>query len=135
MSRGDAAAMPYDVSIDPAARLVTIRAHGPSDLAETIAQMRGLAADPLYAPDFALLVDSNDLEYIPTFADTLRLRDAFEELRASYRGPIAIVLDDVLRYGVTRTLAGMTALFGVRLQAFRDFPAARAWLAEEDRAE
>lgn len=127
--------MAYDVSIDPAARHVTIRAHGSSDLDEALAQMRSLAADPLYAPDFSMLVDANDLAYTPSFADTLRLRDAFEELRASYRGPIAIVLDDTLRYGVTRSLAGMTALFGVRLQAFRDFPAARAWLAEEDPAE
>lgn len=128
-------AMPYDVSIDPAARRVTIRGHGTSDLAATLAQMRALAADPLYAPDFALLVDANELDYVPTFAETLRLRDAFEELRAEYRGPIAIVLADTLRYGVTRSLAGMTSLFGVRLQAFRDFPAARAWLDEEDPAE
>ena len=127
--------MPYDISIDPAARRVTVRAHGTSDLAATLAQMRALAADPLYAPDFAMLVDANGLDYVPSFAETLRLRDAFEELRQSYKGPIAIVLDDTLRYGVTRTLAGMTSLFGVRLQAFRDFPSARAWLAEEDTGE
>lgn len=127
--------MAYDVSIDRAARRVTIRGHGPSDLDEALAQMRSLAVDPLYAPDFSLLIDANDLGYTPSFADTLRLRDAFEELRASYRGPIAIVLEDTLRYGVTRTLAGMTALFGLRLQAFRDLSSARAWLAEEDPAE
>ncbi len=126
--------MPYDVSIDPAARLVTVRAHGDSDRAATIAQMRSLAADPLYAPDFAIVVDSTAFGYVPDFADTLHLRDAFEELRQSYRGPIAIVIDDPLRYGVTRALAGMTSLFGLRLQAFRDFPSARAWIAEEDRA-
>lgn len=135
MTRAAPAAMPYDVSIDPAARRVTIHAHGTSDLVGTIAQMRALAADPLYAPDFAIVVDANELDYVPSFADTLRLRDAFEELRASYKGPIAVVMDDTLRYGVTRALAGMTSLFGVRLQAFRDFPAARAWLAEEDPAE
>jgi hypothetical protein len=127
--------VPYEISIDPAARRVNARAHGDSDFEETLAIMRSLAEDPRYAPDFAILVDAMEFAYVPDFADTIRLRNAFEELKQSYRGPIAVVLDDAVRYGVTRALSGMTALFGLRLQAFRDFPSARAWLDEEDLAE
>jgi hypothetical protein len=122
--------MPYAIRIDPAARLVEVVASGPSNLEETRQVIADLASAAGYEPDFRILVDARTQSYVASFADLLALRDQFEGLRERFRGPIAVVLDDPVRYGATRGLAGMTGLFGIRLGAFRDLGAARAWLAE-----
>ena len=122
--------MPYVFAIDSAARLVRVLATGPSDVAETLEAMSNLAQMPGYEPDYGILVDARTHQYVASFPDLLRLRDDFERLRDRFRGPIAVVLGDPLRYGATRGLAGMTDLFGIRLRAFREMDSASAWLAD-----
>lgn len=123
--------MPYLVEIKPALRRAVIRGEGPADVNETIAWMRRLAEDPAFEPGFGMLVDVRELAYIASFDDLLVLRDVFEELRDAFSGPIAVVVPDLLRYGITRTISGLTSMFGVRIEAFREEPAAEAWLVAE----
>jgi len=123
--------MPYLVEIRPETRRAVVRGQGPADVAETVAWMRRLAEDPAFEPGFGMLVDVRELAYIASFDDLLVMRDVFEELRDAFRGPIAVVVPDMLRYGITRTISGLTALFGVRIEAFREEPEAEAWLAAE----
>jgi hypothetical protein len=122
--------MPYVFAIDAAARLVRVQALGPSDAAETLEAISNLARMPGYEPDFGILVDARAHQYVASFADLIRLRDGLEHLRERFRGPIAVVLGDPLRYGATRGLGAMTDLFGIRLRAFREMDAASAWLAD-----
>ena len=122
--------MPYPFFIDARARLVRVQATGTSNVADTLEAISNLAQTPGYEPDFGILVDARAHQYVASFSDLLRMRDDFERLRDRFRGPIAIVLADPLRYGVTRSLAGMTEAFGLRLRAFRDMDAASAWLAD-----
>ena len=122
--------MPYEIAIDPAARIVRVLATGPSDVVETREAMERVASAPGYEPDFGILADARTHQYVASFPDLLQLRDAFEQMRERFQGPIAVVLGDPLRYGATRGLAGMTDLFGIRLRAFREMDAASAWLAD-----
>ena len=123
--------MPYLVDIRPAQRLAVVRGTGRSGLAETLDTMRDLAARPEFPPGFGMLVDVRELDYVASFDDLLAMRDVFSELREAFSGPIAVVVPDLLRYGITRTIAGLTGMVGVRIEAFRDSADAETWLALE----
>lgn len=123
--------MPYDIEIHPERRRVVVRGIGSPDVVETIATMRRLAAEPAYQPTFGILCDVRELSYIASFDDLILMRDAFDEHKASYRGPIAIVVPDLLRYGIARTISGLTGMIGIRIEAFRELPEAEAWLEGE----
>jgi hypothetical protein len=125
--------MPYEHQIDPAARRVTIRAHGPSSFEEARRATEALIADPAYDPAFEILFDGRELEYLASYQDALQFRDLFALLRASLRGPIALVVQGTARYGMSRMISTMADLVGVRMEAFRSIPDAEAWLREQGR--
>ena len=124
--------MPYEYKIDVAARRTTVRAFGPSSFDEARRTAEALIAEPGYDPMFAILVDGRELEYIASYQDALQFRDMFELLRASFRGPIAVVVHGTARYGVSRMIATMADLVGVHMEAFRTIPDAETWLLEQD---
>ena len=123
--------MPYTIAIQPDRRRVVVCGLGSPDVGETMDTMRRLAADPTHDPAFGILADMRELDYIASFEDLIVLRNGFDELKASYTGPIAIVLPDLLRYAIARTLSGLTSMIGIRLEAFRELAAAEVWLAIE----
>ena len=123
--------MPYSIDIRPAQRRAVVRGVGSADVADTVASMRELAALPGFEPGFGLLVDVRDLAYVASFDDLIALRDVFGELRESFSGPIAVVVSDLLRYGITRSISGLTSMIGIRIEAFRDEAEAEAWLTAE----
>jgi hypothetical protein len=123
--------MPYSIDIRPAERRAVVRGQGSADVAGTVALMRELAARPAFEPGFGVLIDVRDLAYVASFDDLIALRDVFGELRESFRGPIAVVVSDLLRYGITRSISGLTGMIGVRIEPFRDEAAAEAWLTAE----
>lgn len=123
--------MPYDVTIDVAARRVTVVAAGAADAASTIAAIESVPADPRYVPGFDHLIDARTLAYVPSFADVLAIRDCFQRVHKPYRGPMAVVVEGTVLFGVSQSVASMIDLFGVRLHTFRELPAALAWLDKE----
>ena len=123
--------MPYAIDIQPANHRVVVRGLGKPDIRETVEAMRRLAADPLHSPGFGVFADMRELDYVASFDDLIVMRDAFDELKGSYTGPIAVVVPDLLRYGIARTISGLTGMIGIRIEAFRDPAQADAWLAAE----
>jgi len=121
--------MPYDVSIHPSIRRVVIRAYGPSSFDEARITADKLIADPEYDPEFAILVDGRELEYLASYHEAIQFRDMFERMKHSFRGPIAVVVQGMARYGVSRMIAMMADLVGVRMEAFLALPEAEEWLA------
>ena len=126
--------MPYEYTIDPAARRVLIRAFGASNYGEARRTADALIAEPLYDPAFAILMDGRELEYLASYEDALKFRDMFSLLKASFRGPIAVVVQGTARYGVSRMIATMADLVGVRMEAFLSIADAEVWLLEQGRA-
>jgi len=123
--------MPYAIDIQPARRRVVVRGLGKPDLSDTVEAMRRLAADPMHSPGFGVLADMRELDYVASFDDLIVMRNAFDELKSSYTGPIAVVVPDLLRYGIARTISGLTGMIGIRIEAFREMTAADAWLEAE----
>ncbi len=123
--------MPYTIDIQPERRRVIVCGIGSPDIGETMETMRRLAAEPTNDPTFGILADMRELEYVASFEDLIVMRNGFDELKASYVGPIAILVPDLLRYGIARTISGLTGLIGIRIEAFRELAEAEAWLASE----
>ena len=123
--------MPYEHFIDPAKHRVVVRAFGPSTFEEARAAGDRLIADPLFAPPFEILFDGRELEYLASYQDALQFRDMFGRLKASFRGPIAVVVQGMARYGVSRMIATLTDLVGVKMEAFLSVPDAEAWITEQ----
>ena len=121
--------MPYDISIHPPLRRVVVRAYGPSSFEEARASADKLIADPLFDPTYAILVDGRELEYLASYHDAIQFRDMFERMKNSFQGPIAVVVQGMARYGVSRMIAMMADLVGVRMEAFMALPEAEEWLA------
>ena len=126
--------MPYEHHIDPALRRATVRGFGPSSFDEVRRAAEALIAEPGYDPTFEILFDGRELEYLASYQDALQIRDLFALLRASFRGPIALVVQGTARYGMSRMIATMADLVGVHMEAFRTIPDAEAWLREQGRA-
>jgi hypothetical protein len=125
--------MPYETTIDPAKHRILVRAFGPSNFEEALAEAEALISDPRFDSSYAILVDGRELEYLASYQDALKFRDMFGRLRASFRGPIAVVVQGMARYGVSRMIAMMADLVGVRMEAFMALPEAEEWLAGQTR--
>ncbi|MGH7726735.1 MAG: hypothetical protein ACREOU_15015 [Candidatus Eiseniibacteriota bacterium] len=125
--------MPYDFDVHPEEKLVRFRAWGPAVVEDVIEAMERIISHPKYAPAFSILIDASQMEYVASFADALAIRDKFEEHRESFRGPIAMVVTAPVQFAITRVVASLADLFGVRVGVFRDMASARGWIAEENR--
>ena len=121
--------MPYEYRIDRDAHRIHVRAWGQSTFEEGCEAAEHLVADPDFIPALPILCDARGLEYLATYKEALAYRDMFERLRASFRGPIAIVVEGTARYGVSRMVASLAQLAGVQVEAFRSVEDAEAWLA------
>jgi len=120
--------MPYDVTIDAAARRVHVRAFGPSSYDEAKVSIDRLVVDPAFEPTFSLLFDGREMEYLASYEDALRFRDLFQRMKDKFRGPMAIVVQGTARYGVSRMIASLLDLVGVKMEAFLSLPEAETWL-------
>lgn len=120
--------MPYDVTIDAAARRVHVRAFGPSSYEEAKESIDQLVVDPAFEPTFSMLFDGRELEYLASYEDALRFRDLFQRMKDKFRGPMAIVVQGTARYGVSRMIASLLDLVGVKMEAFLSLPEAETWL-------
>jgi len=120
--------MPYDVTIDAAARRVHVRAFGPSSYDEAKDSIDRLVVDPAFEPTFSLLFDGREMEYLASYEDALKFRDLFQRMREKFRGPMAIVVQGTARYGVSRMIASLLDLVGVKMEAFLSLPEAETWL-------
>jgi Ni,Fe-hydrogenase I small subunit len=121
--------MPYRYTIDSDARLVTVVGEGLADLGVTGTFMRTLLADREYRPDLDLLVDARTLDYTPTLHEAQEIRTMLHDVRESYRGRIAVVVDGTVRFGMARMVSTLVEPSGIRMEAFRDLATARAWLS------
>lgn len=121
--------MPYEVRIDAPARRVHVRGYGASSFGEALRSIEALIADPAFEPTFSILFDGRELEYLASYEDALQFRDTFQRLKASFRGPLAVVVQGTARYGVSRMIASLLDLVGVRMEAFLSLPEAETWLA------
>ncbi|MCI0656908.1 MAG: hypothetical protein L0170_07540 [Acidobacteria bacterium] len=122
--------MPYQIQFEPWAERVRVLGSGPSHYEETAEAIRGLAADPRYLRGYGMIVDTRNLDYVPSLEDARRLAELFRGLKSTVEGGIAVVVEGTARYGVAQMIATLLENRGVTMAAFRDPASAEAWLAE-----
>ncbi|MCI0566674.1 MAG: hypothetical protein L0Z52_00610 [Acidobacteria bacterium] len=83
-----------------------------------------------FRPGYGMIVDTRNLDYVPSLEDARRLAELFRELKSTVEGGIAVVVEGTARYGVAQMIATLLENRGVRMAAFKDSAAAEAWLLE-----
>ena len=118
--------MPYTITVDAARRRAVVVGVGYNDLASTLAAMDQLAAQPEFSPSFGMLCDFRENGYTPGTSDSGKLADAYA---ARFSGrPMAIVVSNLLHYGVANMITTIVRLKGSPVAAFRDVGEAESWL-------
>lgn len=121
--------MPYTHRISVGEKRATIRGEGAFELEETRQIVDAAIADPLYEPAFNFLVDVREADS-PNMEDA-KVFMAFLGSRAEeLQGRIAVVVSDILHFGMARMGSIVTESQGIRMRAFQDIGKAEAWLAE-----
>lgn len=118
--------MPATYTIDPTRRLVIVRAYGDLTGEELVAYYARLKRDPAFDPSFRQLSDFREVTHISAPAATVAVVAAGKTFAPGTRR--AIVAPSNAAYGVARMFGIYAEAAGQVVEAFRDLPAAEAWL-------
>jgi hypothetical protein len=123
--------MPIDYTRDDRARRIHVRDYGTVTLAEMRAIMNRQAAEGTWA--FATLHDAREMTSSLTAAEVRTVVEHVNALTAQHgpRGPVAIVLEQTVAYGMARMYSILSDRTAVVVSAFRDLQEAERWLAAQ----
>lgn len=120
--------MPYEIEVDPKARVVFLRASDPVSLEDGQAVLMQLAAHPDFEAGFGLLCNFHELEQQPDPNDVLEGAKLLR-FHPLLRGRIGMVISAALATPA-EVFAALTALEGVELRVFADPEEARSWVLD-----
>ena len=125
--------MPYEIEVDSAARLATLRGYGNTNGAESRANLRQLSEHPDFEPGFGLLCDLREMTHQPDTQDIMENAENLLRYRDLLRGRIAVVTNAALAIPAELG-AALTADEGILQRVFSDYEEARAWVQGGDEA-
>jgi len=120
--------MPYRWVVDSTARIVLVRGWGPMDLDESLKAPHDLLADPRFDPEYGVLVDLRELEYVPKADDVIAIAKNLVDLGSVLRGRVGVVVPGELTTAA-EVGAAMAAAGGFPFQVFTEPDSARDWLS------
>ena len=121
--------MPFKHQITPEDQVVYVTVSGPVDLRSTIRMMGDLAKDPVFRPDFKIVVDATEMEYSPSLGELRVIAWALGHEKHSFRNKVAVIRgarSQALQH-LYRSFAKMA---GFALGLFPDKPSAMRWLQQ-----
>jgi len=122
--------MPFQVTVDPSRRWVTIIGTGITDAAGFRAALLEVVANPMFQAGYRILVDSSELDYTPTVEEThqfAQFHSANNSLRSS---KVAVVVAKTVDYGMANMFAILCGLKDSPVRSFQSSAEAEKWLAE-----
>lgn len=119
--------MPTKVMVEVRFGLVRICVNGPTDFRTLSGAIRGLATDPDFKPQDAILLDLRGMEYIPDDVEARLLAEQLCHLQV-FGSRLAILVDLVVAFGVMRMINVLCRLRGNEVLAFADPAKAEIWL-------
>lgn len=120
--------MPIVHEVRPGERIARVTARNPLTLEEVRDSIRGLWKDPGFQPEFRVLVDLRGTGYTPGLEEIQQIAETLGEMKDRYRGRVAVLVSDDLRYGILRMTSTYAELKGFSMPVFRDLAGAEAWL-------
>lgn len=121
--------MPYDIEVDPEARLALLIGRGNTDPVEGHATLVELAAHPDFRPGFGLICDLRGLEYEPNSDEVMAGFDNVVRFKPLLRSRFAIVVNPTLET-MSELSAALYATEGIDTRVFGDLDEARSWVRE-----
>ena len=125
--------MPYDVSVEDAARIIVVRGYGDGTTADTLQLISDLTDTLRRCGGYDLIYDSTELRIQSSPADMMTVADGlFGEAGAVLRRFAIVVPAE--RVQLARIFVALADPFGVTADVFCDMASARDWLsAQPDR--
>ena len=115
-------------AVDSARKRIDVQIGGTTSGAEIQTGIRTILDDPMFDPEYAMLIELRALEQAPTIPE---LRDIAMIVRANAvtSARRAIVTEQLLFYGLAVLFALLTDAAATRYHAFRSRDEAEAWLS------
>lgn len=116
----------YEISADD--HLAQVEGRGAADFDAFIGVMNAVIADPSFSPDFDIVADFSQLDYVPSFRDIKKLAGEFEKVRAALPSRVGIVVKNKVQLRLGRFAAMVAGLLKFDLSVFEDRADANRWL-------
>ena len=120
--------MTVSYTVEPAEKLVYITFPRKTDLAEILEIMRQLASDDRLGEGFGILADAQTIDYFPSAKEVRLIAELASQLALASRYPTAMVVSQLVHYGLGNMLALITGMQGALVQPFYEVEAAKGWL-------
>jgi hypothetical protein len=122
--------MPTEYAVDEALGILRIRRWGSMSTEDEDRASDDRSHDLLVKQGLPVLLDCRGVEPADTGVLVRYLADSANRLSAHLKcGPIAIVVDSTVEYGMARMYMALTDLTHPDTQVFRDIHEAESWLA------
>jgi hypothetical protein len=115
-------------SIDEDKKLVYVTVPEKTDLAESLQTLRQLAADERLGEGFGILMDARHTYSIPTAEEARAIASEMSSLSLFLRHPTALVVSQVVQYGLGSMISIIAGFKGATIQVFYEAEEAEAWL-------
>ena len=121
--------MPYDIEVDPEARIAYVTGRGSTDSDEGHAVLVELAAHPDFEPGFGLMWDLRDLQYEATADDMMTGFKNVVRFKPLLRSRMAIIVGPAMETP-SELSAALYETAGFETRVFWELDEARAWVKE-----
>jgi hypothetical protein len=120
--------MSFLYSIDPEKKRAYLILPEKTNLAETLETLRELAADERLGEEFHILIDVRATSFIPTAREAREIAWAISNPALFLRRPIAVIVSQLVQYGMGNMVSLIAGLKGIVLRVFYEVEEAEAWL-------
>ena len=112
--------------------MVNITPKSAYSVKDITALMMIVVSDPLYQPEYDLIVDLRDVKYTPIVSEILQISKSIVTMKEHFKGKTALIASGDLLYSMFKITAQYTSGRGVEANIFRDIEEALAWIADPD---
>ena len=117
----------YRGSIDPEARVASVRCWGSLDVEAAMRGPRELTGDPGFDDDLGVLVDGRETDYAPGADDLLGIARDLANLDRLRGHRVGVVLSDPYQSLAAEIAAAICGDTGLEIQVFSSLSEARVW--------
>jgi hypothetical protein len=118
----------FSYSIDEAKKLAYVTFPEKSGLVESLEVIRQVSADERLSEDFGVLVDARATRFAPTTQEARAIASVVSDPTLFSRHLIAVVVSEMVQYGMTNMIALLAGLNGATIRVFYEVEEAEVWL-------
>jgi hypothetical protein len=120
--------MPFSYRISEEEGVAYVTASGPVDVRSSVETMGELSRDPIFDPDFKVVVDLREMQYRPSLGELRVIAWALGHEKTSFRNKVAVVVSESVRRRRAKVYSKFGRMAGFALELFPDMDDALAWV-------